>query len=57
MLTFLDLEGGGRNGGMGGYWEESLSALRTGEGGGEGMGEMGGHLEEGRKWKFLYINK
>ena len=40
--------------------QETLTALRTGEGGGEGVGGggegaggMGGYGEEGRKWKFL----
>ena len=33
--------------------QETLTALRTGEGGGEGVGEMGGYWEERRKWKFL----
>ena len=33
--------------------QETLTALETGEGGGEGVGEAGGYWEEGRKWKFL----
>ena len=33
--------------------QETLTALRTGEGGGEGVGEVEGHWKEGRKWKFL----
>ena len=33
--------------------QETLTALGTGEGGGNGMGGMGGYWEEGRKWKFL----
>ena len=33
--------------------QETLTALRTGEGGGEGVGKVGGYWEEGRKWKFL----
>ena len=33
--------------------QETLTALRTGEGGGEGLGEMVGSGEEARKWKFL----
>ena len=33
--------------------QETLTALRTGEGGGERVGRMGGFWEEGRKWKFL----
>ena len=40
--------------------QDTLTALRTGEGGGEewkgvgeGMRRMGGYGEEGRKWKFL----
>ena len=33
--------------------QETLTALRTGEGGGEGVGGVGGYWEEGRKWKFL----
>ena len=33
--------------------QETLTALRTGEGGGEGVRGMGGYWEEGRKWKFL----
>ena len=32
---------------------EALTALRDGEGGGEGMGEVGGCWEEGQKWKLL----
>ena len=28
--------------------QETLTALRTGEGGGEGVGRMGGYGEEGR---------
>ena len=33
--------------------QETLTALRTGEGGGEGVGGMAGYGEEGRKRKFL----
>ena len=33
--------------------QETLTALRTGEGGVEGVGGRGGFWEEGRKWKFL----
>ena len=33
--------------------QETLTALRDGEGGGEGVGEVGGCWEEGRKWKLL----
>ena len=34
--------------------QETLTALRDGEGGGEGVGEMGRCLEEERrKWKLL----
>ena len=33
--------------------QETLTALRAGEGGGEGVGGMGGYGEEGRMWKFL----
>ena len=39
--------------------QETLTTLRTGEEGGEGVrggegvGRMGGYGEEGRKWKFL----
>ena len=33
--------------------QETLTALRTGEGEGEGVGGMGGYWEEGRKWKLL----
>ena len=33
--------------------QETLTALRTGEGGGEGVGGVGGYWEKGRKWKFL----
>ena len=33
--------------------QETPTALRTGEGGGEGVGGVGGYWEEGRKWKFL----
>ena len=52
MLTFLDLEGGGRSldfpqGG------ETLTALGDGEGGGKGVGGVGGCWEEGRKLKLL----
>ena len=32
---------------------ETLTALRTGEGGGEGVGGVGGYWEEGMKWEFL----
>ena len=37
--------------------QETLTALRDGEGGGDGVGGMGGCWEEGRKWKLLYFNK
>ena len=37
--------------------QETLTALRTGEGGGEGVGGMGRYWEEGWKWKLLLINK
>ena len=33
--------------------QETLTALRAGEGGGEGVGGVGGYWEEGRKWKLL----
>ena len=33
--------------------QETLTALRTGEGVGEGVGEIRGYGEEGRMWKFL----
>ena len=33
--------------------QETLTALRTGEEGGEGVGRMRVYGEEGRKWKFL----
>ena len=33
--------------------QETLTALGTGEGGGEGVRGTGGYCEEGRKWKFL----
>ena len=33
--------------------QETLTALRDEEGGGEGVGEVGGCWEEGRKWKLL----
>ena len=33
--------------------QETLSALREEEGGGEGVGGVGGCWEEGRKWKLL----
>ena len=33
--------------------QETLTALRDGEGGGEGVGGVGGCWEEGRKWKLL----
>ena len=33
--------------------QETLTALRTGEEGGEGVGGMGWYGEEGRKWKFF----
>ena len=36
--------------------QETLTALRTGEGGREGVGEVGGKWEEERRGKFL-INK
>ena len=35
--------------------QETLTALRTGEGGGERVGGVGGHWEEERKWKFFKI--
>ena len=52
MLTFLDLEGLGEELELP-TGQENLTALRTGEGGGEGFGGMGRLWEEGRKWKFL----
>ena len=33
--------------------QETLTALRDGEGGGGGVGGVGGCWEEGRKWKLL----
>ena len=49
-----------RSGGLGEELElptgqETLTALRTGEGGGEGVGVggVGGYWEAGRTWKFL----
>ena len=33
--------------------QETLTALRTGEGRGQGVGGEGGYWEEGRNWKFL----
>ena len=33
--------------------QENLTALRTGEGGGEGVWGVGGYWEEGQKLKFL----
>ena len=33
--------------------QETLTALGTGDGGGEGVGGAGVYWEEGRKWKFL----
>ena len=33
--------------------QETLTALRDEEGGGEGVGGVGGCWEEGRKWKLL----
>ena len=33
--------------------QETLTALRDKEGGGEGVGGVGGCWEEGRKWKLL----
>ena len=33
--------------------QETLTALRDGEGGGEGVGGVRGCWEEGRKWKLL----
>ena len=33
--------------------QETLTALRTEEGGGERVGGVGGYWEEGSKWKFL----
>ena len=33
--------------------QETLTALRDGEGGGEGVGGVGGCWEEGLKWKLL----
>ena len=52
MLTFLDLEGGGRS-----LDWETLTAIGDGEGGGEGVGGVGRFWEEGRKWRLLYFNK
>ena len=33
--------------------QETLTALRTGEGGGEGVWGVGRYWEEGRTWKFV----
>ena len=33
--------------------QETVTALRDEEGGGEGVGGVGGCWEEGRKWKLL----
>ena len=33
--------------------QETLTALGDGEGGGEGVGRVGGWWEEGLKWKLL----
>ena len=33
--------------------QDTLTALRDEEGGGEGLGGVGGCWEEGRKWKLL----
>ena len=33
--------------------QETLTALRAGEGGGEEVGGMGGYWEEGPKWRLL----
>ena len=51
MLTFLDMEEGEELELPTG--QETLTALKTGEGGGEGLGGVGGYWEEGRKCKFL----
>ena len=48
MLTFLDPEELGLPTG-----QETLTDLRTGEGGGGRVGGVGGYWEERRKWKFL----
>ena len=45
MLTFLDLEGGGEELGLP-TGQETLTALGTGEGGGEGVRGAGGYCEE-----------
>ena len=37
--------------------QETLTTLRDGEGGGEGVGGVGGWWEEGRKWKLLQFDK
>ena len=37
--------------------QETLTALRDGEEGGEGVGGVGGCWEEGQKWRLLYFNK
>ena len=52
MFTFLDLEGGGEELELP-TDQETLTALRTGKGGGEGVRGMGGYWEKGRQWKFL----
>ena len=36
---------------------ETLTVFGDGEGGGEGVGGVGGCWEEGRKWRFSYFNK
>ena len=33
--------------------QKTLTALRAGEGGGEGVRGVGGYWEEGQKWKLL----
>ena len=48
----LDLEGGGEELELP-TGQETLTALRDGEGGGEGVRRVGGWWEEGRKWKLL----
>ena len=35
--------------------QETLTTLRDGEGGKEGVGEVGGCWEEGRKWKLFNL--
>ena len=53
MLTFLDPEGVGEELGFP-TGQETLTALGNGEGGGEGVGGVGGYWEEGRKWKECF---